>query len=234
MTNDQPSDDFRNLSDDAVTPSLTAWPSPSTDVLELRQMLTADRRALLGVDFMVTTVAWLLHSYDAEIHEHSCLVADWAVRIGQAMGLKSRQLITLRRAGLVHDLGKVALPRHFWRKPGAFSPAETRLARRHPRLGVSMLSTVRSLAAALPGVRYHHERFDGAGYPDGLSGDRIPYIARVLAVADSYSAMTSERSYQQAMSRDDACRELMRCAGRQFDPAVVGVFLRVSQPNFGE
>ncbi|HUX89054.1 MAG TPA: HD domain-containing phosphohydrolase [Chloroflexota bacterium] len=209
-----------------------AQSSTGDDLIECQQILSADRRTLLGVDSMVTTVSWLLRGYDREIHEHSCVVADMAVRVGHSMGLKSRQLVTIRRAGLLHDFGKMALPRHFWRKTGAFSPAEVQLAQRHPRLGASMLGAFRGLVAVLPGVRYHHERFDGAGYPDGLRGERIPLIARVLTVVDCFSAMTSDRSYQRAMSRDEACRELLRCTGRQFDPAVVRVFIRECQPNF--
>ena len=220
---------FRTITDASGS---TVRPTAGAEILELQQIVVADRRALLGVDSMVTTVAWLLRGYDREIHEHSCLVADWAVRVGHSMGLKSRQLVTLRRAGLMHDFGKIALPRHFWRKTSAFSPAELQLARRHPRLGASMLGAFRGLRAVLPGVRFHHERFDGAGYPDGLGGERIPLIARILTVADSYSAMTSERSYQRSMSNDEACRELLRCAGRQFDPAVVRVFIQEFQPTF--
>jgi HD-GYP domain-containing protein (c-di-GMP phosphodiesterase class II) len=219
-----------SLTDEVMSP--TEWPTAGAGMLELRQILSADQRTFLGVDTMITTLVWLLRGYDEEIYEHSCHVADWAVRIGQAMGLKSCQLLTLQHAGLLHDFGKLALPRHFWRKSGAFSPDEVRLARRHPRFGSGMLAAVRGLAAVLPGVRYHHERFDGSGYPYGLSGDRIPLIARILAVADSYSAMTTARSYRRAISNDDACRELVRCAGRQFDPFVVRIFLHLAQPTF--
>ena len=136
----------------------------------------------------------------------------------------------------MHDIGKVGIPDHILAKREPLSMEDWELIHAHPNLGVAILKHVESLKDCLAAVQYHHERYDGTGYPAGLKGDNIPLDARILAVADSYDAMTSLRPYRQEKSTDEqAIEELKRCAGTQFDPAIVEAFVnigeRISQGN---
>ena len=131
-----------------------------------------------------------------------------------------------RLAGLLHDLGKAGISRRILNKPGKLTEEEFAEIKEHPPLGSMMIiSEIEALQQVVPIVRHHHERFDGKGYPDGLAGQDIPLEARILAVVDAFDAMTHERSYRKAMSREEALAELERGAGTQFDPAVVEAFL---------
>jgi HD-GYP domain-containing protein (c-di-GMP phosphodiesterase class II) len=126
-----------------------------------------------------------------------------------------------RLAGWLHDVGKVGIPDHILTKPGPLDPAEWQTIRTHPTLGQDLLNRIPRLADAATAVRSHHERWDGTGYPDGLVGDQIPLEARIVAAADAYSAMTSDRSYHPALPPNQALAELATCAGTHFDPNVV-------------
>ena len=135
------------------------------------------------------------------------------------------QLRILRYAGLLHDIGKLAVEDRILRKAGPLTPEEREAIKQHPVVGAAILGSAGSFAALVPAVRHHHERFDGTGYPDGLAGEAIPVEARILAVADAFDAMTSDRPYRPALARDVACERLIRGRGTQFDPGVVDTFL---------
>lgn len=174
----------------------------------------------------------LLGSAHPYTHGHSKRVAELAVRIGRRMGLRSAELRDLRRAGLLHDLGKLALTRRVLDKPGGLTEAEREEVRRHPLVGAKVAEASEPFRGVARWVRHHHERPDGRGYPDGLRGGEIPLLCRVLAVADAFDAMTggcggSERSYRSAMSRDEALGELRRHSGTQFDERVVNALMEV-------
>ena len=130
----------------------------------------------------------------------------------------------LARAALLHDVGKVAIPDAILAKPGALDKLEWALMHEHTLIGERILSASPALRPVAPVVRASHERFDGRGYPDGISGERIPLAARVIAVCDAFDAMVSERPYSPPIPLEDALDELSRCAGTQFDPAVVRAF----------
>ncbi|MFF0830617.1 HD domain-containing phosphohydrolase [Brevibacillus sp. NPDC003359] len=130
----------------------------------------------------------------------------------------------LRYAGLMHDIGKVAIPDHVLLKTGKLLPDEYECMKRHSIIGGEIVEQIKSLSHVSPGVRHHHERWDGHGYPDQLKGEEIPLIGRILAVADTFDAMTSTRSYRKAMSAKEAYEEILRCQGTQFDPSIVAVF----------
>ncbi|MED1780981.1 HD domain-containing protein [Brevibacillus fortis] len=130
----------------------------------------------------------------------------------------------LRYAGLMHDIGKVAIPDHVLLKTGKLLPDEYECMKRHSIIGGEIVEQIESLAHVSLGVRHHHERWDGHGYPDQLKGEEIPLIGRILAVADTFDAMTSTRSYRKAMSEKEAYEEILRCQGTQFDPSIVAVF----------
>jgi HD-GYP domain-containing protein (c-di-GMP phosphodiesterase class II) len=125
----------------------------------------------------------------------------------------------------LHDIGKLEVDRAILDKPGALDPEELEEIRTHPERGARMIRRVRSLRPSLNCVLHHHERWDGSGYPHGLGGDAIPLEARILAVADAYDAMTSQRPYREPRTREEALAEVERCAGSQFDPQIARVFV---------
>jgi putative nucleotidyltransferase with HDIG domain len=178
------------------------------------------------------TLEALVAALDLRDHEtqgHSARVTRYALAIGASLGLNAADLAALERGALLHDIGKIGVPDHILRKPGPLSDADWRQMRRHPDLGARMIGDIGFLEAAVPVVRHHHERFDGRGYPAGLHGEAIPLPARVFAVADTFDAMTSDRPYRRAMSIAAARAEIQRCAGSQFDPAVVEAFLAIPE-----
>jgi HD-GYP domain-containing protein (c-di-GMP phosphodiesterase class II) len=128
-------------------------------------------------------------------------------------------------AALLHDLGKIAISESILLKPSELSAEERGVIQLHPRIGAELVRQVAALRAIGPAVEHHHERWDGTGYPGGLAADAIPVEARVLAVADAFSAMTADRPYRAALSFDEACAELERCAATQFDPMCVRLFV---------
>jgi HD-GYP domain-containing protein (c-di-GMP phosphodiesterase class II) len=155
---------------------------------------------------------------------HSEKVAAYAVELAQKLGLPSVACDRIRLAGLLHDVGKLALERSILQKAGPLSEDEWRQVREHPGLSAHIIGGVSHFAAFLSGARHHHERYDGGGYPDGLAGTEIPLDARVLAVADAYDAMTSNRSHRGALPHAEAIRRLEAGAGSQFDPVCVEAF----------
>ncbi|MDX6643695.1 MAG: polar amino acid transport system substrate-binding protein, partial [Solirubrobacteraceae bacterium] len=154
--------------------------------------------------------------------DHSENVAAYAVAIGQALGLGRDRIMRLLRAPLLHDIGKITVPRYVLAKPGPLDDEQFALIKRHPEVGGTMLAHT-GLADEALWIRHHHERIDGAGYPSGLAGETIPLEARIIFVADSFEAMTSDRPYRPGMSTADAVAELRRCAGTQFDPRIVSI-----------
>jgi diguanylate cyclase (GGDEF)-like protein len=150
-------------------------------------------------------------------------VADLAGRVAARMGLSPEQIELLRLAGMLSDIGKLVLPQALLSKREALSSDERQTLERHPQIGHQILSSLGGDPVA-SWVLHHHERWDGLGYPQQLAGERIPLGARILFVADAFGAMTSEQAWRPRLSRDDALRELRRCAGSQFDPAVVEAF----------
>jgi len=156
---------------------------------------------------------------------HSERVTHLAIAIGRALDLDDADLGRLYRGGLLHDIGKVAVPPEVLDKPGRLTDAERAVVERHPGVGYDILSPIAAFADVLPIVRSHHERPDGTGYPDRLRGDAVPWLARVLAVADVYDALTSDRPYRAGMPRERAIVILEEGRGTQFDPRVIDAFL---------
>lgn len=160
--------------------------------------------------------------------EHTQGVVALGLQVGRELGLSPRELRDLEFGSLLHDIGKLRVSNEIINKPGKLTEAEWAVIRRHPVDGQEMLSRVGgALEKVGEIVRAHHERVDGGGYPDGLRGEEIPMEARIICVCDSYSAMTTNRSYRKAMTRAQAIEELRRCSGDQFDPDVVEALIRV-------
>jgi putative nucleotidyltransferase with HDIG domain len=163
---------------------------------------------------------------DAYTASHSVLVAEYATMTARALGLSDETCEDIRMAAYLHDLGKIGIPDDVLRKPSALTQEEGRQMRRHPAIAANIIETVPFSQRIKLAVRHTHERWDGAGYPDGLEGDEIPIEARILGVADAFEAMTSHRPYRRTMDSTSAMDELTRHAGTQFDLRVVDAFLR--------
>jgi cyclic di-GMP phosphodiesterase len=157
---------------------------------------------------------------------HTERVTGYALRLAARVGLTDSETETLRRGGILHDIGKISTPDAILNKPGRLTAAEYEIVKRHPLEGVRIVEPLRSLRSTLPLIRWHHERLDGHGYPDGLFGGAIPLATRVLAVADVYDALASDRPYRPALPRD-ACFEELRAnaSGGGLDPDLVGAFV---------
>jgi len=168
-----------------------------------------------------------LEARDRHTANHSAKVRRYATLIAAEMGLSERAVEHISRAAMLHDIGKIGLPDAVLLKEGALTEAEWELVRRHPVMSVRIMESMEFLDQEIPAVRYHHERFDGSGYPEGLSGSAIPLPSRVLAVADAFDAMTSSRTFRGGMPVAQALDELRSGSGTQFDPAAVEAFLRV-------
>jgi cyclic di-GMP phosphodiesterase len=189
-----------------------------------RQLRLASAGAL---EALLTT----LHLRQPEAVGHARRVAALARTIGVAMALSPRELDDLERGALMHDIGKIAMPETLLRKPGALNEDEMGIIRTHPEVGYRIVSGVPMLERAAEIVLASHERWDGRGYPAGLRGEAIPLGARIAAVADTFDALTSARVYRDPQSAEAAVTELVRCAGTQFDPAVVHAWLQVVQED---
>jgi putative nucleotidyltransferase with HDIG domain len=179
----------------------------------------------------LSTVKSLVTAIDAKdeyTRHHSTRVTDFTLKIAGRMGFSEKELGDLELAALLHDVGKIAVPESILNKPGKLTKEEFRLIKEHPARGETILSPVIELKEIARIVRAHHERYDGTGYPDGLKGREIPMGARIMAIADTYDSITSERPYRKAASHRYAVKEIIGCSGTQFDPEAVQNFLEIA------
>jgi putative nucleotidyltransferase with HDIG domain len=182
---------------------------------------------------MLRSLSSAIEARDPYTRGHSLRVTALAEAVARWLGWTESRLETLRIGGALHDVGKLTVPARILSKPGPLTPDEQDAIRTHPAAGARLIEPIRSMRLAIPYVLHHHERWDGHGYPYGLRGAAIPVEARVLSVADAFDAMTSGRPYREALSPQDALRELERCAGCQFDPELTHAFLTVWSNGFG-
>jgi diguanylate cyclase (GGDEF)-like protein/putative nucleotidyltransferase with HDIG domain len=194
------------------------------DVVELAEL----KRLAAGPDRAAryraaASLAKAVDARDTYTGSHSERVAELAARLAARIGLDAEQIELTRLAGSLHDLGKLAIPEEILRKAGELTDSERLVLERHPQIGFRMLDSL-GVDPVADIVLHHHERWDGAGYPDGLRGDQIPFGARIIFVADAYDAMTSDRVYRARRSHEEALAELRRCGGTQFDPLIVDAF----------
>jgi HD-GYP domain-containing protein (c-di-GMP phosphodiesterase class II) len=183
----------------------------------------------------------LLHSLTSAVDAkdpytcgHSERVAVLSRLLARETGLDEAAVDRIYMAGLLHDVGKIGVPEMVLQKPGRLTPEEFEQMKKHPGIGARILHDVKQISDIIPGVLHHHERYDGRGYPDGLAGQRIPLMGRIICLADCFDAMTSTRTYRKALPLEVALADIRRCSGTQFDPGLTEAFLKIPTDTFRE
>jgi putative nucleotidyltransferase with HDIG domain len=207
------------------------------ELQRMNQELTRANEEIVGAnksikvlsDELFMVLAKIIDARDPYVSSHTTKVADYAVAIGAELGLPTARVESIRQAALLHDIGKIGVSEQILNKPAKLSTEEYQIIKIHTSLGAELLETCQSLRHLSPMVKYHHEWWNGHGYPDGLQGEAIPLESRILAVCDAVEAMASDRPYSRARSLDEIIAELRRCAGAQFDPNIVEKFVRVTE-----
>lgn len=164
-------------------------------------------------------------------HNHSRRVTDYCLALGKSLKLDTTEMSKLEACALLHDVGKISISDEILNKTGKLTAQEWKIVKTHPQLGATIASRIPQLSPCAEGILHHHEWYDGSGYPDGMKGNDIPLEARILAIADAVAAMTSERSYSETLTHEQAIEELKRCAGKQFDPYLVEQFIADYERN---
>ncbi|HEV3484075.1 MAG TPA: HD domain-containing phosphohydrolase, partial [Vicinamibacterales bacterium] len=179
----------------------------------------------------IRAIAATIDAKDGYTHRHSERVAALARRIAEEMGLSVREQETAELSALLHDVGKIAVPDSILNKPERLTTTEFEEMKKHPLHGARILANIQSASvkAVLPGVQYHHEKWDGTGYPEGLAGEKIPLLGRLLGVADFIDALTSARAYRTAMPLDEVVALVAKGAGTHFDPQIAEAVVRLHQ-----
>jgi putative nucleotidyltransferase with HDIG domain len=190
---------------------------------ENHRLIAALERGYLDT---IRALASAIDAKDPYTRGHSERVASLSVEIGRELGLDAAGLKAVEHAGVLHDIGKIGVPEQVLRKPDRLTPEERTLVKSHAPVGAEIVEGIEFLRAAEPGIRHHHERWDGGGYPDGLRGEAIPLVARIVNAADTWDACTSERPYQRAYSAPEVLAILADLRGAQIDPAVHDAILR--------
>ena len=181
----------------------------------------------------VQTLRNTVEAKDTYTRGHSDRVSEYSVLIGKKLGLSEKDLETLRVGGLFHDIGKIGVPDSILQKNGSLDDNEYSQIKQHPNIGVHILAHATIFKDILDIVEHHHEKYDGSGYPSKLAGEDIPYLARIAAIADSFDAMTSCRSYRDALPIETVISEFERCKGTQFDPEIDDLFLDILRNDYG-
>lgn len=176
---------------------------------------------------VIFALARAVEAKDFYTKEHLQRIANYAERMAQALKLDSGEMLAIRYGGILHDIGKIGISEAILRKPGSLTEEEWLEIKKHPIIGESIIQPMRFANKVGPIVRGHHERWDGKGYPDGIKEKNIPLGARIVALVDSYDAMTTDRPYRKALSAEKACKQIEQDAGTKFDPELADVFLKL-------
>ena len=192
-------------------------------VQELEEQVRSTRKAT------ICALNQMLDLKDLNTGVHSTRLAEWAVRIGQELGMEESGLADIEVAALLHDAGKVGVPDAILKKPGPLDPDEWRVMRMHPEFSWAVLRLVPGLEKTSLYALHHHEKYDGSGYPAGLRGEEIPIGARIVSVIDAFDAMVASRPYKEGLPLEEALNRLVRDSGTHFDPAVVHHFVPIAR-----
>lgn len=176
----------------------------------------------------IKSISFALDAKDPYTHGHSLRVTLYSLILANDLNLDDEVLEEIETAGLLHDIGKIGIPQNILCKPGKLTDEEFEVMKSHPEQGEKMVMNIKKLKIIANWLRTHHERWDGRGYPSGLKGEEIPISARIIALADTYDAMTSNRPYRNALTHSIAMAEIQKCAGTQFDPQLAGLFVKLS------
>lgn len=182
----------------------------------------------------IQTLRYTVEAKDPYTRGHSDRVSRYSVLIGKYLGLPEEDLHTLEIGGLFHDIGKIGIPDSILLKEAKLTDEEYSEIKNHPSIGAHILCNATIFQDVIPIVKHHHERYDGRGYPGKLAGDNIPYFARIAAVADTFDAMTSKRTYRNALPLEVVREEIAKCSGTQFDPEIAKVFLNILDNHYDE
>ena len=182
----------------------------------------------------IETLRYTVEAKDSYTRGHSDRVSEFSVLIGKRLNLSDKDLKTLTIGGLFHDIGKIGVPDSILLKDSKLTDDEYSEIKNHPSIGAHILSTATIFKDIIPIVKHHHERYDGHGYPGQLKGEDIPYLARITAIADSFDAMTSRRTYRDSLPIETVISEFERCKGTQFDPKLTDVFLDILKNHYDE
>ncbi len=166
---------------------------------------------------------------DSYTRGHSERVTELSIKLANECKVSDADIENIKIGGLLHDIGKIGIPEAVLNKPGRLNDEEFAIIKSHPDLGIHILGKVEFLEPMVPIIRHHHERYDGRGYPAGLKGDEIPYLARIVSVVDTFDAMTTNRPYRKALSIEESLKEIEKCSGTQFDPEIAAAFVKMVQ-----
>lgn len=179
----------------------------------------------------IRTLVSVINAKDRYTYGHSERVTGYSLKLARKISLAESEIRMLKYAAFLHDIGKIEIERDILNKPGRLNEEEWYMLKQHPRWGSDIVKSVKQLRPIVPVILYHHENYDGSGYPKGLHKDEIPLLARIIRIADSYDAMTSHRAYKRNMSPYEAITELQRCSGTMFDPGLTGLFIDIIMSN---
>ena len=191
-------------------------------VRRLKQALRQNQELFLET---IKTLAAAIDAKDQYTHGHSERVSSFSMAISRHLGLTQEEVFRVHIAAILHDVGKLGIRESILNKPGGLSDEEFDIMRQHPSIGAQIMSPIRMLKDIIPGIRNHHETWNGKGYPDQLKGEEIPMVARIIGIADTFDAMTTTRPYQQAMTLDYVLDKMRSMSGTRFDPVVIDAFI---------
>ncbi len=197
-------------------------------VLAIERIGTIERIKEMNLESVLALIQ-AIEMRDQYTKGHSVQVADLAVEVARILDFPEHNLELMKFAGLLHDVGKIAIPETILQKPAALTEEEWLIVKRHPLQSVNIIKPIKNLIEIEPWILYHHERWDGTGYPKGIKGKEIPLAARILAICDTYSAIVSDRPYRRGLTDEHAREEIKKFSGRQFDPEIVNIFLSIPE-----
>lgn len=201
--------------------------SSSLLLVKNRQLLRTNAELDTTLKELTSSFARTIDAKDPYTANHAEKVAEYSVWLGKEIGLSSEQLEDLYKAGILHDIGKIGIPDNILKKPGRLTTEEFELVKQHPEYGHDILRPIAGLQKCAEMVLYHHKGIDGSGYPGDIGNGHVPLGARILAIADAWDAMTSDRTYRKALSREEAIKQLSEGSGTQFDPLLAAKFIEM-------